>query len=570
MISDLRGRFGAGHAVALGAAVLALAAAPFVLLPYPLALLTLALVYGLFAFGLDVAWGRAGVVSIGHAAFFGIGAYGSAIAAAHGLPMVLGGLAGVLVATLVAVLVGLAGLGRRAMPATMAVLTLALTLVTSQGARSWTGLTNGTNGLVVFSESGVVGTYYRTAAVVVVTVLVVWLVVLRGPLGRRFLAIRSDQQRAEHLGIDPRRVKTTALAVSGAVSAVAGAVAAPVMGLVSPSAAGIVLSTEVLVWLAVGGLGTISGAFLGAGLVTLGEQTLGDVLGSWYLLLMGVLFLLVVRFAPEGLVGLGRTLLRRPVREKAAGGAVLTGVVRPRTALPPVDAAAPAVAAHDVEKDFGPVPVIKGVDLRVASGEVVCLIGPNGAGKSTFLGVLAGEHLPEQGRVQLSGQDVTSWAPYERARLGLGRLFQVPSVFLGLTPAQNLAIARAEAVQEPVSLPLIDRFLEADDAPASELSLADRRVLELAMVLSWGPRILLLDEPAAGLSHEDSIALARTLRDVAERTGCTLIAVEHDMEIVRELADRVVVLADGRVLVEGSMAEVSAHDEVRRAYLGVA
>jgi branched-chain amino acid transport system permease protein len=149
-------------------------------------------------------------------------------------------------------------------------------------------------------------------------------------------------------------------------------------------------------------------------------------------------------------------------------------------------------------------------------------------------------------------------------------MFQIPSVFLDLTPAQNLAIARAEAVQQPVALPLFDRFLEADDAPARELSLADRRALELAMVLSWGPRVLLLDEPAAGLSHEDSIALARTLRDVAERTGCTLVAVEHDMEIVRELADRVVVLADGRILVEGSMEEVSAHDEVRRAYLGVA
>ncbi|MGY1590578.1 ATP-binding cassette domain-containing protein [Geodermatophilus sp. SYSU D00708] len=570
MTSSLLRRVRPGHAAALAAAALALAAAPFVLLPYPLALLTLALVYGLFAFGLDVAWGRAGVVSIGHAAFFGLGAYGSAIAAAHGLPMVLGGAAGVVAAVVVAVLVGLAGLGRRAMPATMAVLTLALTLVMSQGARSWTSLTNGTNGLVVVTGDGVVGTYYRTAAVVLVTVALVWFVVLRGPLGRRFLAVRVDQQRAEHLGIDPRRVKTTALAVSGGVSAVAGAVAAPVMGLVSPSAGGIVLSTEVLVWLAVGGLGTISGAFLGAGLVTIGEQTLGDVLGSWYLLLMGVLFLVVVRFAPEGLIGLVRTALRRPVREKAAGGAVLGGAPGAAPALPPLDPAAPAIAADDVEKDFGPVPVIKGIDLRVGSGEVVCLIGPNGAGKSTFLAVLAGEHLPERGRVGLAGHDVTTWAPHERARLGLGRLFQIPNVFLDLTPAQNLALARAEAVQVPVSLPLYDRFLAADDAPARELSLADRRALELAMVLSWGPRILLLDEPAAGLSHEDSIALARTLRDVAERTGCTLVAVEHDMEIVRELADRVVVLADGRILVEGSMEEVSAHDEVRRAYLGVA
>nr|WP_275585496.1 ATP-binding cassette domain-containing protein [Blastococcus saxobsidens] len=531
--------------------------------------MTLALVFGLFAFGLDLAWGRAGVVSIGHAAFFGLGAYGSAIAAARDVPMVLGGAAGVGIAVLVALGVGLAGLGRRALPSTMAVLTLALTLAMSQGARSWTWLTNGTNGLVVLSDSGVVGTYYRTAAIVLVTVALVWFVVLRGALGRRFVAIRINEQRAEHLGIDPRRTKIVAFLISAAVSALAGAVAAPVIGLVSPSAAGIVMSTEVLVWLAVGGLGTISGAFLGAGLVTIGDQLLGDVLGSWYLLMMGVVFLLVVRFAPEGLVGLARAALRRPLRERAAGGALLEPVGASLTPRPAAAGSSePAIGARDVEKGFGAVPVIQGVDLTVAPGEVVCLIGPNGAGKTTFLGVLAGEHRPERGTIWIAGDDVTTRAPHERARRGLGRMFQIPSVFLDLTPRQNLAIARSEGLHPPVPLPLYDRF-DSDTMLARDLSLADRRALELAMVLSWGPEILLLDEPAAGLSHEDSIELARTLRDVAERTGCSLVAVEHDMEIVREMADRVVVLADGRILVEGSMDEISAHDEVRRAYLGV-
>jgi branched-chain amino acid transport system permease protein len=564
-------RVGVGHALAFAGAALLLAAAPFVLLPYPLTLLTLALVFGLFAFGLDLAWGRAGVVSIGHAAFFGLGAYGSAIAAAREVPMVLGGAAGVVLAALVALAVGLAGLGRRSLPSTMAVLTLALTLAMSQGARSWTSLTNGTNGLVVFSGSGVVGTYYRTAAIVLVTVGVVWFVILRGALGRRFVAIRMNQQRAEHLGIDPRRTKIVAFVISAAVSALAGAVAAPVIGLVSPSAAGIVMSTEVLVWLAVGGLGTISGAFLGAGLVTIGDQLLGDVLGSWYLLMMGVVFLLVVRFAPEGLVGLVRAALRRPLREKSAAGALLDRTGAPPAARPLADGPSrTAIEARDVRKGFGAVPVIQGVDLTVAPGEVVCLIGPNGAGKTTFLSVLAGEHAPERGTISIAGQDVTDRAPHERARRGLGRMFQIPSVFLDLTPRQNLAIARSEGLHPPMPLPLYDRFAESDTMLARDLSLADRRALELAMVLSWGPEILLLDEPAAGLSHEDSVELARTLRDVAVRTGCSLVAVEHDMEIVREMADRVVVLAEGRILVEGSMDEVAAHDEVRRAYLGVA
>ncbi|SFE91133.1 branched-chain amino acid ABC transporter ATP-binding protein/permease [Blastococcus tunisiensis] len=570
MIAALRRRVGRGHALALVGAALALAAAPFLLLPYPLTLLTLALVYGLFAFGLDIAWGRAGVVSIGHAAFFGLGAYGAAIASARDIPVLLGVAGGVVAALVLALVIGLAGLGRRALASTMAVLTLALTLAVSQGARSWTGLTNGSNGLVVLSDSGVVGTYYRTAGIVLGTVVVVWLIVLRGSLGRRFVAIRLNQQRAEHLGIDPWRTKLIALLISAGISALAGAVAAPVIGLISPSISGIVMSTEVLVWLAVGGLGTITGAFLGAGLVTIGNQLLGDVIGSWYLLMMGVLFLLVVRFAPEGLVGVVRSVIRRPLREKAAGGAVLAGTGAPPPDRSTATAGGPVLRARDVEKDFGPVPVIQGIDLDVAAGEVVCLIGPNGAGKTTFLAVLAGEHVPERGRVWIAGRDVTARPAHERARMGLGRMFQIPSVFLELTPAQNLALARAEGVHPPAPLALYDRFTSTDDMLAKDLPLADRRALELAMALSWGPEILLLDEPAAGLSHEDSVALARTLREVAERTGCTLVAVEHDMEIVRELADRVVVLADGRILVEGSMDEVSAHDEVRRAYLGVA
>lgn len=566
MIAALRHRVAARHVAAFVAAGVALAAAPFFLPIYPLALFTLALVYGLFAFGLDIAWGRAGVVSIGHGAFFGLGAYGVAIAGARDVSMLAGAGAGIVAATLIGWLVGRAGLGRRGLPATMAVLTLALTLAASQVATSWTSVTNGTNGIVVRTGVGVVGTYFRTAAIVLVTVALVWFFVHRGTLGRRFLAVRINQQRAEHLGIDPRRAKTIALMISAAVSALAGAAAAPVIGIVSPPAAGILQSTEVLVWLAIGGLGTVIGPFLGAALVTIGEQTLGGVIGTWYLLLMGVLFVLVVRFAPGGLTGLARALLRRPAHTYADGGAVLHSLRTP-TDLPTL-ADGPALKARNIDKRFEAFPVLSDVGLEAASGEVVCLIGPNGAGKTTFLGVLTGEHQPDAGTVHLGEFDVTDWTPHARAGLGLGRLFQIPSVFLELTPAQNLAIARSEAVAATPPTSLEQRFSERDDVLVQDLPLADRRALELAMALAWGPRILLLDEPAAGLSHDDSVALARTLRDVAATTGCTLVAVEHDMEIVRDLADRVVVLAGGRILVEGSMDEISAHEDVRRAYLG--
>ncbi len=226
-----------------------------------------------------------------------------------------------------------------------------------------------------------------------------------------------------------------------------------------------------------------------------------------------------------------------------------------------------ALALSGVTKSFGSVPVIQGVDLDVPVGQVLCLIGPNGAGKTTLLNIVGGD-LVVEGQIRLLGSDVTSWAPHRRARLGLGRLFQIPSVFLELTALQNLLLARSEA-RRVIELPAdLRRFELQDSMRAQDLPLADRRALELAVVLAGGPDVVLLDEPAAGLSHEDSVRLARTLRAVAENSACTLVTVEHDMEIVRELADRVVVLANGRVLVDGSMDEVSRHDEVRSAYLG--
>ncbi|GAA4288369.1 ABC transporter permease subunit [Georgenia daeguensis] len=564
------------HGIGLAGAVVALAAAPFVLTSYPLSLLTLSLAYGLFAFGLDLAWGRAGVISIGHAAFFGVGAYGVAIGTERGVPLLLAVPVTLALAAVLALAVGLAGLRRGTSPSTMAVLTLALTLLAEQAARSLLSLTNGSNGLFVGS-GGIVSTYYRTAVVVALTVAVVWAHLLRGRFGRRLLAVRINEPRSEHLGIDPRRVKIQAFVLSATVAALAGVVAAPIVGLVSPGIAGVVMSTQVLVFLAVGGRGSILGAFLGAALVTIGQEYLGAAIGSWYLFVIGIIFVLVVRFAPGGLVGLVTARLRRPVSETASQGAVVQppadrpdapGTRLPATDRPGADAADVAIDVRDLTKSFDATPVIRGVDLQIRQGEVVCLIGPNGAGKTTLLNLVAGDLRPTSGQIHLKGQDVASWHPHHRAALGLGRLFQTPSVYPELTPAQNLALAQAEAYQSVSLPPELARFADVDDTPASDLSLADQRALELALTIAWGPEIVLLDEPAAGLSHEDSVRLAGTLRAINKDLGCTLVVVEHDMDIVRQLGDRVVVLAEGRVLVSGDMDEVASHDEVRAAYIG--
>ncbi|KAA9136209.1 branched-chain amino acid ABC transporter ATP-binding protein/permease [Microbacterium caowuchunii] len=552
------------RALGFAATVGVLGLAPFILPPYPLALLTLALVYGLFAFGLDIAWGRTGIVSIGHAAFFGLGAYGWAIAERQNLPGIVGAVGGILIAVGVAVVIGSAGLGRRALPSTMAILTLALTLLFEQLARTWSDVTNGSNGIVVRSR-GLIPDYYVTAALVLLIVAVVWLFVLRGRLGRRALAVNLNPDRAAHLGIDVRGTRLSMLVVSAAVAAAAGAIAAPVMGLVSPSAGGIMLSTQVLVWLAVGGRGTLIGAFAGAVIVTMGQQYLGEAIGSWYLLVLGVIFLIVVRFAPGGLVGLVRRVIRIPAYRAARQDARLSSPTRQRT-LPAKKGF--AVQARDISKSFGATKVLLGIDLTVPAGEVLCLIGPNGAGKTTLLNIVAGDVAPTAGTVAIFGADATNWRIHRRALAGMGKVFQIPSVFTELSPADNLRLARSEALQPREVPAALGRFERDDARSAAELPLADRRSLELAMVLAWGPEVIILDEPAAGLSHEESVALARLLRSVATETGATLVIIEHDMDIVRELADRVVVLANGRFLAEGTMEEIAARDDVKDAYLG--
>lgn len=561
------------HLITAVIVCLGLGAAPFLLVPYPLALLTLALAYGLFAFGLDLTWGRTGVVSIGHAAFFGIGAYGCAIAANNGLPMLLGAAAGVLLATLVAFIIGMIGLGNKTLPSTMAILTLALTLLVEQIALSWRGVTGGSNGVFV-SGSGVVIEYYRTALIVVVVVGVVWLWIIRGRWGRRFRAVQSNEKRAAHLGINLHATKTFSFCLSAAVAAIAGATAAPVMGLVSPGVAGIILSAQVLVWLAVGGRGSIAGAFIGAGLVSIGQQYLGDAIGSWYLLVLGVVFILVVRFAPGGLTGAVRSLLRRPVADSAAQGVHLDSeelkIADPHTTgQRATRTESNALEVQEVTKSYGATDVLRGVTMEVRNGEVMCLIGPNGAGKTTLLSMITGGQPIDSGQIRLFGDDISTHQIHARSRAGLGMVFQIPSIFPDLTPAQNLQMASSEAT-EPAPLPEVyGRFVDDHARLAIDLPLADRRALEMAMVLVWNPKVILLDEPAAGLSHDESMSLARRLRAVADQTGCTLVTVEHDMEIVRELAERVVVLVDGTVLIDGTMDEVSAHESVRHAYLGV-
>jgi len=552
-----------------------------VLSEFYLGLVALGLAYGLFAFGLDLVWGRAGIVSIGHAVFFGAGAYGVAIAKVHAAPLVLGGAAGIAAAAALALAIGGAGLRRKATPSTMAVLTLGVTLLGAQVATAWVGVTGGTNGLLVLTGLSGAATMWCCLAVAAAVVALCQVLVFRAPLGNRLTALRLNPQRARHLGIDTQRLGLLALAMGAAIAALAGAVAAPLVGLISPEVVGILLSTQVLIWVALGGRNTLLGPFAGAMLATLGQNLLTDVSLSYYLLLLGALFVVVVIVAPDGLVG----WLRRPVEVRPAwrplrrSAAWVTALPDGPRASPPDGSTTPpppaarqgqAVAVSGVVKRYGGTPAVDGVSIAVAAGEIVCLVGPNGAGKTTLLDVISGDLEADEGRVLVLGHDVSRAPVHRRARLGLARTFQTPSLFGTLTVGEHLTLARQEA-RGTQQLPESYRRLEdsLSGVAAERLSLGDRRSLEIAVALAGGPRLLLLDEPAAGLSPDEAHELARALLAVRDQLGCAMLAVEHDMEIVRMLADRVVVLHQGAVLRQGSFEEVHVDGRVRDAYLGV-
>jgi branched-chain amino acid transport system permease protein len=547
---------------ALGVIIFVAAAlCPLYLDEFKVGLIGLGLTYGLFAVGLDLAWGRAGMISIGHAVFFGLGVYGVAIALARHGSALLGAVIGIGLATGLGFAVAAVGLRRGTNPSTMAVLTLAITLLAEKVARSWWSLTGGSSGIFVPSLTTTVAYYWICFGAAVAMVGVLWLAVLRRPLGNRLTAIRLNDRRAEHLGIPVYRQRIIAFALSATISAFAGALAAPWMSSVSPDRVGIVLSTLVLVWVAVGGRATILGPFVGAVAATYGQDALAQSMGDSYLLMLGLLFVACVLLAPNGIAGLFRS------------GPQLADTTPRSTAerRPAWRGPGDVLAAHGIVKRFAGNIVLDGVDLRVRPGEIVCLIGPNGAGKSTLLNVLSGALACDAGTVTLRDVRVEGVPPHQRVHDGLARTFQVPSLFPGLTVAEHFILARQEAGLV-TSLPAAYVQLEGNHGGdrVEMLSLSDRRSLEIAMALCSRPDVLLLDEPAAGLSRNEATVLAATLRALRDQVGCAVVCVEHDMEIVRDLADRVICLHHGQIISEGTMDEVSADTQVRRAYLGLA
>jgi ABC-type branched-subunit amino acid transport system ATPase component/ABC-type branched-subunit amino acid transport system permease subunit len=535
--------------------------------------------------GLNILAGFTGQISLGHAGFFAIGAYGAAI-----LTTRLGWhpVAATAVALLLAALVGIvvAGAALRVSGPYLAMVTIAFGIIVESILVEWVELTGGPGGIFNIPKPTLSRAYLVIAAVAAVAL---WLVanLRRSPWGRAFLAIRASEVAAESLGLSAYFVRIVAFTVSAAFAGVAGALFAFLNGYISPDSFGLQTSILYLLALLFGGMGYIAGPVAGSLVLTLLPEFLTGLV-DYRLILYGLLLLVSMYWLPTGVIGAlaaTRTRWFAPPPEARPAGAPPAPVQNQAPAVPLLDVAGVGIA-------FGGVAALSDVTVRVPSRGIHAIIGPNGAGKTTLLNVLSGFYAPDGGGVRLDQQRVHGRPPYAVARLGVARTFQTAQLFGDLTVAENVAVGIAgrnlgNVVMAMWGAPRVRRreralaerahallaaanLAEWADGPADALPAGLRRRLEIVRALATTPKLLLLDEPAAGLGPSEIRELDAELCALRDSGGPAIILVEHHMDLVMAISDRVTVLDYGRVIAEGSPGEVRQHAGVIEAYLGAA
>jgi ABC-type branched-subunit amino acid transport system ATPase component/ABC-type branched-subunit amino acid transport system permease subunit len=407
------------------------------------------------------------------------------------------------------------------------------------------------------------------AVTVAACLTVAW--VRRGDLGRRMLAVRSNERAAAAAAIDPRMVKLIAFGVSAAIAGLAGSLYAYNFGSVSADRFDVFTALSLIAFAYAGGITLISGAVF-AGLIS--TQALFPyaldkwfgINGNWFLLFGGAILIITLIQNPEGVAGAfyKRIHKREEVRppEPVSMGLASLDVRGAGKRHPAEVASAPILSVSGLSVAFGGVHALEDVDLEVREGELLGLIGPNGAGKTTLIDAVTG-FVPFTGSISLDGEDIGSLPAYQRARRGLARTWQNTDLFDDLEVGENVAVAGGE-VSRTLGLVGLDW---ASGAMPDELSEGQRKLVGVARALAGGPRLLCLDEPAAGLDTRESEELGLALRALADAGQSTLL-IDHDMGLVLGICDRVVVLEFGRVLADGPPEIVRQDERVIAAYLG--
>jgi branched-chain amino acid transport system permease protein len=579
------------HLAALAVLAVVAWALPYGLGGYAIHVTDIALVFALLAIGLGLAMGIAGQINLAQIAFFGVSAYATAILTTHsGLGFWPAAALAMLAAALVGLLVAIPAL--RMQSHYLGIVTLGLAL----GFINWTTnaeLAGGADGISAIPVPPLFGVdlsseylYYYLEVVVFAVALAFGLFVVRTSLGRRLRAMRDDPLAAGAVGAHIPLLRMTAFLLSSLYGGVAGVLYAGLIRFVAPDTFNIANMFLLLAMVVIGGRQSLVGCVIGAAGLTLVREQLVDH-PTYAQLGFGVVVVVLVVFAPTGLAGVPaqvRGLLNR--RRGSADRAAL----RPFRPYEPAEAdedSSPILEVGDVSKRFRGLRALTGVSLTVRRGEIRGIVGPNGSGKTTLFNVVSGVHKASGGEVRLGGRVVSGARPYRLSALGVARTFQNLRLFADLTVRDNVLVALDRSVAIwwyalwPVGIwrqerrlgrradDLLDRFglTEFAGARPGSLPYGIQRRIEIARAMASAPRLLLLDEPAAGLNGEEVARLAEIVRSVRD-SGVTVVLIEHNMGLVMSLCERVTVLANGSVIAEGTPREVAADRGVIEAYLG--
>lgn len=601
----------------VGLVALAVLLFPLTVGPYLLGVGSIVGIHALLALGLILVTGYAGQFSLAQAAFYGIGAYGSGLLTAEvGLPAALAMVVTAGIATALAYALGRPIFRLRGHFLAMATLALTAIFFTLANNVDFAGGSSGFGGIEPFSIFGFSLVTLRAQfwAVWLVVAIALWcsLRIRNSREGRALRALKGHEAAAASCGVNIAWSKTRIFAGSAFLGSIAGSFYAHQLLYVNPPPFDVIMSIDILAIAVLGGLLSPWGAIVGAVSFELIREGIRDVLPSLFgaasvgageTLVFGMVLVLVLVLRPDGLVGAAEALVGVVRRGLGSGGEedvhAAPGTGADAVAAPELADARRAgdaqpgtqelLQARRLSKHFGGVKAVSDVDLVLHEREILAVIGPNGAGKTTLLNLLSGNLIPTSGTVELSGKDVSGAPAHSIAAKGMSRTFQTPSLFTGMTTRDNVlvgcylsggaglvrgSIPTPGAVREERRLgERVDQILRdlkmqhLASRQATELSLGQQKMVEVARALAHEPTVLLLDEPGAGLNRVEKLALAATLRTVRER-GVSLLLIEHDMEFVMSLADRVHVLDFGRTLRVGSPREVQADEDVIAAYLG--
>lgn len=600
----IRGRALVPEAALAAALVVLPAVAPVIGIGYDL--LARILIWGLIGIGFDLLFGFTGLLSFGQSAFFGSGGFVTAyLLTSATIGSVWLALAiGTLFAAVLGLIIGFFALRRVGIYFAMITIAFAELAYFAENSplAHWTGGENGIPGVPAptlgFGRAAIAISGGRAMYVLIAVIFLLGFVLARrivhSPVGAVLLAIRENTARTVALGHDVRRYKLAIFVIAAAYGGLAGGLLGVFQGYMPPESFALGTSGEIVVQTVIGGVGTLLGPAFGAAIWLTLRQVLQSIpgLANFWLLILGAVFVLLVTLFREGVVGALRKIpgvrRRRPAPLPAArqmqpapggftGQFVLTAPAPPPAAL--------ALETRRLTKRFGGLVAVNEVSLAIPTGALHAVIGPNGAGKTTLFKMLAAELAPTAGQVLLHGRDITGIDVTRACQAGISKSYQINQLFPKLTVRQNLriaALARSrgafclDLLRDAASLGAVEEQVEQimrgigldhrAEMPVGALAYGEKRRVEIGLALTSGPSVLLLDEPLAGMSPEERAETKALIRSM--RAGRTLVIVEHDMDAVFELADRITVLANGHLLEEGTAAEIQGSAEVQAAYLG--